>query len=56
MIGLIDRERVDAALYDDFETEKAREVCCVQFYFTAFIVVIRYTSMDRTVWFGCVDC
>ncbi|KAK2371129.1 DNA topoisomerase 6 subunit B [Trifolium repens] len=25
MIGLIDRERVDAALYDDFETEKARE-------------------------------
>lgn len=26
MIGLIDRERVDAALYDDYETEKAREV------------------------------
>ena len=26
MIGLVDRERIDAALYDDFETEKAREV------------------------------
>lgn len=26
MIGLADHERVDAALYDDFETEKAREV------------------------------
>jgi hypothetical protein len=26
MIGLVDRERVDAALYDDFESEKAREV------------------------------
>ncbi|GAB2218350.1 hypothetical protein Droror1_Dr00001570 [Drosera rotundifolia] len=25
MIGLIDRERVDKALYDDYETEKARE-------------------------------
>ncbi|KAJ1377062.1 Ribosomal protein S13-like, H2TH [Sesbania bispinosa] len=25
MIGLVDRERVDAALYDDYETEKARE-------------------------------
>lgn len=27
MIGLIDRERVDQELYDDFETAKAREVC-----------------------------
>ena len=27
MIGLVDRERVDEALYDDFETVKAREVC-----------------------------
>ena len=26
MIGLVDRERVDEALYDDFESEKAREV------------------------------
>jgi hypothetical protein len=26
MIGLVDRERVDAALYDDFESAKAREV------------------------------
>ncbi|KAK7290950.1 hypothetical protein RIF29_05759 [Crotalaria pallida] len=25
MIGLVDHERVDAALYDDYETEKARE-------------------------------
>ncbi|KAJ7980731.1 DNA topoisomerase 6 subunit B [Quillaja saponaria] len=25
MIGLVDRERVDAALYDDYETDKARE-------------------------------
>lgn len=27
MIGLIDRDRVDEALYDDYETAKAREVC-----------------------------
>ncbi|KAJ0851637.1 putative DNA topoisomerase (ATP-hydrolyzing) [Helianthus annuus] len=27
MIGLIDRERIDEALYGDFETDKAREVC-----------------------------
>lgn len=26
MIGLADHERVDAALYDDFESDKAREV------------------------------
>lgn len=26
MIGLSDYERVDAALYDDFESDKAREV------------------------------
>jgi hypothetical protein len=26
MIGLVDRQRVDEALYDDFESEKAREV------------------------------
>jgi hypothetical protein len=31
MIGLVDRERVDAALYDDFETAKAREVCSILF-------------------------
>ena len=29
MIGLVDRERVDEELYDDFETAKAREVCMV---------------------------
>ena len=27
MIGLVDRERVDEELYDDYETAKAREVC-----------------------------
>lgn len=26
MIGLIDRDRVDTQLYDDYETAKAREV------------------------------
>lgn len=26
MIGLADHERIDAELYDDFETAKAREV------------------------------
>lgn len=31
MIGLVDRERIDAALYDDFETVKAREVCSISF-------------------------
>ncbi|KAL6956401.1 DNA topoisomerase 6 subunit B [Sarracenia purpurea var. burkii] len=25
MIGLVDRQRIDEALYDDFETAKARE-------------------------------
>lgn len=29
MIGLVDRERVDEALYDDFESEKAREVMLI---------------------------
>lgn len=29
MIGLVDRERVDEELYDDYETAKAREVCGV---------------------------
>lgn len=27
MIGLADHQRRDEALYDDFETVKAREVC-----------------------------
>lgn len=27
MIGLADHQRIDAELYDDFETAKAREVC-----------------------------
>lgn len=30
MIGLVDRERVDEALYDDYETAKAREVCMLR--------------------------
>lgn len=29
MIGLTDLDRVDAELYDDFETVKAREVCAL---------------------------
>ena len=36
MIGLVDRERIDEELYDDFETAKAREVCMflwVHFFF-----------------------
>lgn len=31
MIGLVDRERVDEELYDDYETAKAREVCMLVF-------------------------
>lgn len=34
MIGLIDRERVDQELYDDFETVKAREVCELLLFFS----------------------
>lgn len=33
MIGLVNRERVDAELYDDYETEKAREVCSILFWY-----------------------
>lgn len=36
MIGLVDRDRVDEALYDDYETAKAREVC--KSYFDTFPV------------------
>ena len=42
MIGLVDRERIDEELYDDFETAKAREVCMflwVHFYFYFFVRV-----------------
>lgn len=42
MIGLVDRERVDEALYDDHETAKAREVCYasnVNFFFFIFVFV-----------------
>lgn len=27
MIGLADHQRIDEALYDDYESAKAREVC-----------------------------
>lgn len=37
MIGLVDRERVDAALYDDYETEKAREVCLILLMLLCFL-------------------
>ncbi|GAB2303750.1 DNA topoisomerase 6 subunit B [Dionaea muscipula] len=35
MIGLIDRERVDQELYDDYEPQKAREVCSPAITFTS---------------------
>lgn len=31
MIGLVNRERVDEELYDDFESAKAREVRLLMF-------------------------
>lgn len=40
MIGLVDRERVDEALYDDFETVKAREVCML-----VMLILKFYSSM-----------
>lgn len=38
MIGLVDRERVDAELYDDFETQKAREVCILLLQFSLCLI------------------
>jgi len=47
MIGLVDRERVDAALYDDYETEKAREVCLILCrYIDCGLLVLIYTDLD----------
>lgn len=47
MIGLVDRERVDAALYDDYETEKAREVCLIlSCYIGCWLVFLIYTNLD----------
>jgi hypothetical protein len=37
MIGLVDRERVDQELYDDFESNKVREV----YFFIFFIILFR---------------
>lgn len=39
MIGLIDRERVDTQLYDDYETEKAREVHEFYVYFSHLFII-----------------
>lgn len=44
MIGLVDRERVDAALYDDYETEKAREVCLI------LLLLLWFLYSDILVW------
>lgn len=38
MIGLAHHERVDEALYDDFETAKAREVTLIYFVFCSAFV------------------
>jgi len=48
MIGLVDRERVDAALYDDYETEKAREVSLIflSCYIGYSLVVLIYSNLD----------
>lgn len=39
MIGLVDRERVDAELYDDYETVKAREVCIISFCYIGCVIL-----------------
>lgn len=41
MIGLADHERVDAALYDDFESDKAREVINIYFYFSWWFLHVK---------------
>lgn len=46
MIGLVDRERVDAALYDDYETEKAREVSIVLAIFV-FAFALRSMMLEK---------
>lgn len=38
MIGLVDRERVDEELYDDYETVKAREVSAL--FISIFVIFI----------------
>lgn len=44
MIGLVDRERVDEELYDDYESSKAREVrmplVCIFFMFDLYENVV----------------
>lgn len=51
MIGLVDRERVDAALYDDYETDKAREVCLIPLIYIGFVILV-YCTLIHTVWLG----
>lgn len=47
MIGLVDRERVDSELYDDYETEKARQVLMLLIYLS-FLIRIIYIGYEGT--------
>lgn len=50
MIGLVDRERIDEKLYDDFETAKAREVCkLVPFILFNFVLMFAFIEIH---WHG----
>lgn len=48
MIGLVDRERVDAELYDDYETVKAREVC--------LIFISLHWLFHPNIWYPWLNC
>lgn len=52
MIGLTDRERVDEALYDDYESAKAREVSSPSNIsnFTCLLVLYVKSSLDLLKW------
>lgn len=47
MIGLVDRERVDEELYDDFESAKAREVC-------SLVHIIVYKHIGLNYGYACI--
>lgn len=52
MIGLVDCQRIDEKLYDDFETAKAREVCMlVLFIFVHMCPFIKIHWNDNGAWF-----
>lgn len=46
MIGLVDRDRVDQELYDDHETEKAREVCILMIWLLSFVIECMIGRID----------